>query len=300
MRMQTNIDQKTEWTCKRLLEWTADYLGQAEVDAPRLCAEVLLAQVLGYQRIDLYVRFDQCPDQSHRGTYKDLVRRCAQKEPVAYLTGKASFYSLELDVSPECLIPRPETEQLVVHAIEFLRDRDSSSLPRVLDLCTGSGCIAVALAASGPDADIFASDVSPGALAIAQKNITRHNHGDQITLLESNLFENVETAVDKAFDLIVSNPPYISQTDYEKLDAMVRDYEPKTALWAGTEGLDFIGPLIVQSGDYLNLGGALILEIAYNQAERVEALMQQVGFLTDIQIHKDTFGRQRIIEGRKK
>lgn len=294
--MTSETQQQSEWTCKRLLDWTNDYLTQAEVDSPRLSAEMLLAHVLGCQRIDLYVRFDHCPNDVQRNTFKQLVRRCYDHEPVSYLTGKASFYNLELNVSPAVLIPRPETELLVVAGLDYLK-RCASERPEVLDLCCGSGCIALALASNTKNISVLASDISQEALDITQTNITVHDLGDKVKLLQSDLFAQVPSL--PGFDLIVSNPPYISQAEFARLDAVVRDYEPQAALLAGADGLDYLRPIINQAKEYLKPGGALMLEFAYHQGKEVVALLRECGYLTDVCLQKDHQGHDRLVTAQK-
>ncbi len=167
--MATQVPQKSEWSIKRLLEWTSEHFNNVEVNQPRLCAELLLAHVLQCQRIDLYVKFDTCPEESQLAQFRDLVKRCGAHEPVAYLTGKAHFFSLEFVVNSDCLIPRPETETLVAQAIDFCRHQTHRPTVDVLDLCTGSGCVAIAIAAHVVETEIIAVDNSGAALQIAQK-----------------------------------------------------------------------------------------------------------------------------------
>jgi release factor glutamine methyltransferase len=298
--METEAKTTTSWTIKRLLEWTTEHFTQTRADQPRLCAELLLADVLGCQRIDLYVKFDHCPDEERLGRFREYVKRCAAHEPVGYILGKAHFFSLELEVSPAVLIPRPETEVLVAGAIDYCRHETNRPTVDVLDLCTGSGCIAIALATHVVETEIIALDRSGPALEVARKNIEKHELSGRITLLESDLFDKIDDASKAIFDLIVANPPYISTAEYENLPVNVRDYEPAEALRAGADGLDVHRRIINQAQLYLPDNGAIMLEIAYDQAQEVIALCQDCGYLTDISTVRDNQGHKRVVRARKK
>ena len=297
--MTTETQQKSEWTTKRLLDWTSDYLASGDIDQPRLCAEILLAHVLRCQRIELYVKFDYCPTPVQLTDYRGLVKRCAAHEPVAYLTGKAHFYSLEFEVGPDVLIPRPETEVIVTAAIEFLRHQTHRSTVDVLDLCTGSGCIAVAIGANVVEAEVVAVDKSAAALQIAAKNVERHDLGSRITLVESDLFGGVDSAGKGLFDLIVSNPPYIAEGEHAALPADVRDHEPAEALLAGADGLGYHRRILTDAEPYLADEGALMVEVAYNQAGAVKRLFEQAGYLKNVSSMKDELGHERVVAARR-
>ncbi|MCK5173888.1 MAG: peptide chain release factor N(5)-glutamine methyltransferase, partial [Planctomycetes bacterium] len=212
--------------------------------------------------------------------------------------GKTEFYSMQFKVSPDCLIPRPETELLVERAIDFLRCRKGEQL--VCDLCTGSGCIAAAIAKNQPDVKITATDLCDKALAVAAENIAHHNLTEKITLLCGDLFAPIIEGMDATkFDLIVSNPPYISTAEYETLDANVRDYEPADALLAGTDGLDIYRRIASQVSEHLKPDGALILEIGYAQGPAVKELLEQIGAFANITVEKDFSNNDRIVTARK-
>lgn len=290
--------QASPWTLKRLLDWTSDYLGQADVDQPRLCAEILLAETLQCQRIELYTNFDQCPDPQQLTCYRRWVRRCAQHEPVAYLVGRAHFYSLDFKVTPAVLVPRPETELLVSEAIHFLRQTTRPTVD-VLDLGTGSGCIAVAVATHVVEAEIVAADNSTDALAVAAENVEQHDLQQRVTLCPSDLFAQVEDSGKALFDLIVTNPPYIAAAQFEKLDPNVREYEPKQALLGGDDGLDVIRTILARAEPYLADSGALMMEIAYDQAAAVIELFVRAGYLDNVETVRDQLGHQRVVKARK-
>lgn len=282
------------WTVKRLLDWVTGYLTDKKVDSPRLSAELVLCHVLGKKRIELYTQFDTVVDRPHLDRLHDLVKRAGQHEPVAYLVGKTEFYSLEMAVCADCLIPRPETELLVQRAIEFLRTGPGPH--RVLDLCTGSGCIAVAVAANCKDAHIVGTDICDKALSVASQNVERHKLADRVELLSGDLFDPILPHLDAGpFDLIVSNPPYVTAAEYERLDRNVRDYEPRLALHAGDDGLDVIRRIIQQVDPFLKGDGALMLEIGYQHAPAVTDLLRLTGRFSHIQVDKDFQGHDRVV-----
>jgi release factor glutamine methyltransferase len=283
-----------EWTIKALLEWVDPYLKEKGVDAPRLCAELLICHVLKKERIQLYTEFDHIVPSAQLASLRSLVKRASDNEPVAYLVGKTEFYSLEMEVSPACLIPRPETELLVQHGIEILRER--SGTPRVLDLCTGSGCVAVAIAKNVPEALVAATDVSAKALEVAGRNVARHGLDSRVQLREGNLFAPVDQAQDAGgFDLIVSNPPYVTDAEMSALDPNVREYEPSLALQAGPRGLDILEPLVAQAADFLTGQGVLMLEIGYRQGPDVSALLEAAERFKPARTIPDHQGHDRII-----
>lgn len=298
--MAPQVPQTSEWSIKRLLEWTSEHFTKAEVQQPRFCAELLLAHVLGCQRIDLYVKFETCPDESQLRRYREMVQRCGAHEPAAYLTGKAHFFSLEFAVNSDCLIPRPETETLVAQAIDFCRHQTHRPTVDVLDLGTGSGCVAIAIAANVVETEIIAVDNSHAALEMARKNVEAHALQGRITMVESDLFAEVAKGEKGVFDLIVSNPPYISSGEYAKLDRTIRDYEPKEALQAGADGLDVIRRIVADAENYLADDGGIMIEMAYNQAEPVKALFDEADYLTDVNIIQDDLGHGRVLKAIRK
>ncbi len=271
-----------------------DYLAGKDVDAPRLSAELLLSNVLSLKRIELYTNFDQALDKQHLDRLRDLVKKAGEHEPVAYLVGKTEFYSIEIEVSPDCLIPRPETELLVGRAIEFLRGRKGPQ--SVCDLCTGSACIAVAIAKNFPHAHILATDISDGALKVAARNIEKYQLAEQITLLNGDLFDPVIPHLDAGkFDLIVCNPPYVSEVEYDALDRNVRQYEPALSLRAGPDGLDIYRRIADQAWSMVKDDGAIMLEVGYAQGNAVSSLLDQSGLAADVKIEKDFNDNDRIV-----
>jgi release factor glutamine methyltransferase len=292
-----NLAMQT-WTIQKLLNWTAEYLSNKGIDSPRLSAELLLSHVVGLKRIELYTQFDKAVTKQQLDELHNLTERAGRHEPIAYLTGKTEFYFLELQVSPDCMIPRPETELLVERSIEFLRARGRQQ--SVCDLCTGCGCIAIAIARNCPDANIIATDISDAALAVAAKNIEKYQLKDRIKLLCGDLFEPLVPQLDiEKFDLIVCNPPYVSAPEFEKLDRNIKDYEPKLALFAGADGLDVYRRIIETADSFLKADAALMLEIGYAQGQAVRQLLEKANCFADITIEKDQHNNDRIVTAKK-
>lgn len=286
------------WTVRRLLEWTCGFFNTKGLDSPRLSAELLLAHVLDYPRIKLYTDFERPVGEPQLGQFRDLVKRAVKNEPIGYLTGRAHFFNLEFQVGPGVLIPRPETETLVENVLQFVRHQSGFETPRVLDLCTGSGCIAAAIAANLKNAAVVATDLSPAAVACAKGNFERLKLDERITLLQGDLFDALKGMVDpQPFDLILANPPYIASAIVPTLDENVRDYEPHQALDGGPDGLDPHRRILAQSADRLTAQGRVFLEIAYDQGEL--AITLPAPGLTEPKLLKDLGGRDRVLMLRK-
>jgi release factor glutamine methyltransferase len=282
------------WTIQKLLNWAVEYLTEKGIDSPRLSAELLLSYVIGLKRIDLYTQFDKTVSKEQLDKLHELVKRAAQHEPVAYLVGKTEFYSLELNVTSDCMVPRPETELLVERAIEFLRTRTGKQF--VCDLCTGCGCVAIAIARNCPDESIIATDICDAALSVAAENIEKHQLGGRVKLLCGDLFDPIVPGLDvEKFDLIVCNPPYVSAAEFEKLDKTVKDYEPKLALFAGEDGLDIYRRIFEKADAFLKPDAALMLEIGYSQGQAVKELLEGTAYFSNITIEKDFSDNDRII-----
>jgi release factor glutamine methyltransferase len=240
------------------------------------------------------MHFNQVIEKPTLDKLHQLIKRTAASEPIAYLVGRKEFYSLEIKVNSNCLIPRPETELLVERAIEFLRKRPA---PRyVCDLCTGSGCIATAVAIGVDDIKIIATDICDAALSVAAENVQHHGLTENIHLLCGDLFDPIIEGLDQThFDLIISNPPYISTAEMEDLNKNVKNYEPHKALHAGKEGLDAYKRIIAQANDHLKDDGAIMLEIGYKQAARVTELLENTNAFKEILVEKDPQGNDRIV-----
>lgn len=278
------------WTVSRILDWTTGFLKQHGSDTPRLDAQILLAFVRKCARIQLYTNFDTPLNDAERAEMRDLVKRRSRAEPVAYLVGHREFFGLDFKVTKDVLIPRPDTETLVLEALERAKPLPS---PRILDLCTGSGCVAISLAVNLPAGQFMATDLSPAALAVAEQNAATHKVAERIQFAQGDLFAAIPA--DATFDLIVSNPPYIPEGEIAGLDADVRDHEPLSALRAGADGMQFLNVIIEQAAGHLVTGGWLLLETGIEQAPLSSQALEAQGQFTEIKIVKDLGGRPRVV-----
>jgi release factor glutamine methyltransferase len=283
--------QSEPWTIQRLLQWTTDYFKKCGSSSPRLDAEVLLADACGYQRIDLYAKFNEEPTEEVKSKFRELVRRRAANEPVAYLVGKKEFYSLSFFVSPACLIPRGETEHVVIEALDRIKQNPSKQEFQIADVCTGSGCIAVAVAKHAPTSRIIAIDLSAEALEIASRNVELHAVQDRVHLQQGDLLESLE---DQSLDMVLSNPPYVSDTEFELLDRSVREHEPKLALVAGPTGREIIDRLIEQSAAKLKDNGWLICELSPMIADAIHATLEADKRWARVSLVRDLAGKKRL------
>jgi len=288
------------WTVRRILEWTTSYFTRKGIDSPRLSAELLLAHVLGCPRIRLYTNYEQPLREDQLAAMRALVQRAAEEEPIAYLTGRAHFFNLEFEVNRDVLIPRPDTETLVENVLQLARNAAGFEAPRVLDLCTGSGCIAAAIAHHLRAATVVATDISAPAVALARRNVERLGLADRVTVEQGDLFEPLARLVDaRPFDLIVANPPYIATAQLETLDRSVRDYEPVAALDGGLDGLAIHRRILREAPDRLAPGGRVYVEIAFDQGELATQVAAEYPQFQDVRILKDYSGRDRVLAARK-
>jgi len=278
------------WTILKVLTWTRGYLAEKGVENSRLEAEWLLCEALGLDRVGLYVNFDKPLSDSELSTCRALVARRARREPLQYILGSQDFYGLDFEVFPGVLIPRHDTETLVEEAV-----KRCPAGATILDIGVGSGCIAVALAKSRPDAQIYGVDLSAKALELTQRNADRH--GVTVTLSQGSLFEPF---AGRKFDLIVSNPPYIPTADLAGLQPEVRDYEPREALDGGADGLDYYRRIIPAAADFLVQDGWLLLEIGIGEAPDVSAIFTTTGMFHELFSACDAGGVERVVGGRKK
>jgi len=273
-----------------LLQWTQGYFQQAHVDSPRLAAEMLLAHVLGVERIELYAHFDHEPTDRERNCYRELVRRAADHEPVAYLIGSKEFYSLRFRVTPAVLVPRCETELLVAQAIEHLMGLDRPGF--MWDACTGSGCVAIATAVQLPDLTVLATDISEQAVAVAEENARAHGVSGRVRCRQADLLTRVPDCEDlPAFDVITANPPYVAEGDW--VDPSV-NHEPRSALLGGADGLEVIRPLVAAAPDELAEGGKLIMEFGWGQGDAVRELVVAGRRFAEPIIIRDHQGIERV------
>lgn len=388
----SNVDSGP-WTVSRLLAWTRDYFGRQGVESPRLCAELLLAHAMGCPRIRLYTQYEAVPGPDVLERYREAVKAAAAGTPIAYLTGVKEFFSLEFEVTPDVLIPRPETEILVERTIRLLRDSEAgghaapgaeaaggqvalgaehaagaqvapgagdaaaaeettgaegtagvqapagesarlsgrNTTHRILDLGTGSGCIAVALAKNLPDAALFASDISEAAVNVARRNAARHGVAERIEFRVGDLFApweatregpaeaNVSLQRERGptddtgaarpgsatarpgsalFDVIVSNPPYVATAPGTPVAENVRKYEPHAALFAGPDGLDVIRRIIAEAPRWLAPNGHLLMEMAFDQAHKVCGLLNSSHW-QHVTTYRDAAGYERVVHARR-
>ncbi len=300
------------WTTWRLLDQIRNLLSERGVDSPRVVAEMLLSHVLKCERMRLYMEVDRPASADELAALRALVKRAANHEPVQYLLGEWSFFGRTFAVNPSTLIPRPCTETLVEHAIQWARThRPAQSMPidrpasvidgtqmqtepmRVADIGTGTGCIAVCLAAHLPMAHVLASDVIDDALDLAKANAARHGVLGQIDLRAGDALAALEGA--QPFDVICSNPPYISDAEWADVEANVRDYEPQSALRGGEDGLAMVRPIIEHAWQYLVPGGLLLVEIAESQRDTAIEIASAAGRYESVAVHKDHEGLWRVL-----
>lgn len=277
------------WTVRALLGWTTDYFRSKGIDAARLEAQILLAHALDCPRIELVARSDEIPESRVRTVYRELVKRRVEGWPVAYLTGEREFYLLRFEVSPAVLIPRPDTETLVQEALTRLKGHPA---PTILDLGTGSGCIAVSTAQQHKTCRVTAVDISPDAVEVARRNAAKHGVEGRVNVLTGDLFDPLPAG--SLFDLIVSNPPYVTSTEYASLAPDVRNHEPKGALDGGSDGLAFYRRIGAGSGAVLAEGGAVMVEIGPTQEAAVRRIFAECGFTTRPAV-RDLGQRPRVI-----
>lgn len=280
---------------RTLLEYVqlaAEHLAAKGIPSHRLDAELLLAEILGLDRVRLYVQHDRPLTKDEVDQYRTYIVRRAKREPTAYILGRREFYSLPFEVDPHVLIPRPETEILVEKALDALARRfPRESRVDVADVGTGSGAVAVAVAHHDARAHVLATDIDRDALAVAQRNVTRHGLEARITLKQGDLLDPLQG---RLFHAILSNPPYVPIAEWEQLAADVRDYEPRRALVGGSDGLTYLRRLIEKAMPLLHPNGFLALEIGSSQGEAVARIAAEAGF-RHVQVFPDLAGRDRVL-----
>ena len=354
------------WTTRRLRTWIRDHLAAREVDSPAVCADLLLASALGAERLRLYMEPDRVATEEERSTLRDWVQRASAHEPVQYLVGESWFRGLRIEVDASTMIPRPATETLV--EVGHGRITRTGSKAKILDLCTGTGCIPIALLnsidrphraaarleeaeaavradlarlrsavgmdateASPPSGDdpagaasleseaatledsigsgspdqvsltagaaVIAIELVAGAVELANRNIATHAYSDRIEVRQGSLFDPLRPEERRTFDLIVSNPPYVSDAEFEKCPPNVKDHEPATALRGGRDGLDLVRRIVAEAPTWLAPDGGLAVEIQYDQAERVRDSFVDAGF-AEVRLDRDADGLDRVVSGR--
>jgi release factor glutamine methyltransferase len=292
--MTEGSEQDPVWSVGRVLRFaTEDFQGRG-VESPRLEAELLLGSVLGLDRVGLLIQSARPLTEDELKRYRKSIQRRREGEPVAYILGKREFFGMNFTVDRHVLVPRPETELLVEEALRRTEHRPLYG--RALDLCTGSGCIAISFASMRKTWQTFGADISPEALRVARDNALHLGAVWNLSFHEGDLFEAV--ASDAKFELVVSNPPYIERAALSSLPADVRDFEPTIALDGGPDGLDFYRRLAEQAPAHLVPGGVLALEIGSDQASAVQSLLEQRGFF-DLRVQQDFAGHDRVISGKR-
>jgi len=288
-------------TVLEAIQKSTDFLARKQVESPRLQTELLLAHLLKMPRMKLYLNFDRELSSVETEALREAVRRRGQREPLQHITGSTSFCGHEIMVGRDVLIPRPETELLAELGWTFLQQRAGSAGPNsfsALDLCTGSGCIAIAIAAKCPAAQLVAADVSPAALAIARVNADRNHLSGRIEFREGDGFQALadlpERPPARRFDLIVSNPPYIPSAEIATLDPEVRDFDPGLALDGGTDGLDFYRRLAAGASAHLKPEGRMMLEFGEGQVEAIKKIMEKQNWIVEA-VKEDYSQRARIL-----
>lgn len=291
-------DNPQQWTVLRLLRWAVGYLKTRGVESPRAAAEILLAHVLHLQRVDLYMRHDQPLVPAELSAFKEAIRRRLRREPVAYIVGRKGFRNLEVGVTPEVLIPRPETELLVEQALSLLRERPGDAAARVLEIGIGSGAVLIALATEAPRHRFFGCDLSPAAIAVAHANAWASGVSGRVRLWAADWFGGLRTGC--RFDLIVSNPPYVRSSEIDGLQPEVSQHEPRLALDGGTDGLRSYREILAAAPGYLAPGGSLVLEIGSDQRAAVQRLAAASGGYSDFACRSDYAGHDRVVTLQKK
>lgn len=280
----------SEWTVGKMQRWGVDFLNQKQINDSKLSIDLILCEILNLDRIELYLKFDLPLNVFELNQVKELIKRLVSNEPIQYLFGKTSFYNLEYKVDKSVLIPRPETEELVD---KIVKDNQDKSDLLVLDIGTGSGCIGISLAKYLKNAKVFAIDVSESALETAKHN-ARVN---KIENIEFHILNILEKAPKTKFDIIVSNPPYISKDEFEQLDSNVKDYEPEVALTDYGDGLNFYRRFYELFDKMLNANGVFYVENSFEQGKGlIEAFKKKY----DVEIFKDASNVDRFMKGKIK
>lgn len=300
-------DQSTReqpWTTRRLLAWMNSAFAEKHLDSPRLCAEMLVAHVLGCDRLKLYTDPDRPASPLERQTLRTLVARALKHEPIQYLVGESWFFGLPLHVDRRVLVPRPCTETIVERVLQHARSRPgfggtTGEGTLIADVCTGSGCIAVALAKNLPHCRVVATDLSADALEVAQSNADRHAVRDRIDFRQGNLLDPIRNhpaaGQRGSLSYICSNPPYVLTREFADLPPNVREHEPEMALRGGDDGMQFVAPLINHAAPLLRAGGLLLVEIASASADTTLKLTESTGAFEKCEIIDDLEGKPRTL-----
>lgn len=280
------------WTVRRLLSWTREYLEKRGIESPRLEAEHLIAHVLGIERMDLYLDPERPLTYGELQHFKELLKRRAKGEPLQYITWIQGFWKYTFRVRPGVLIPRAESEVLVKHALKVIKNEVA---PLILDVGVGSGCLILSILADAPQARGIGTDLSAVALDITKENALRLGISERLSLVRGDLLSPFKKGV---FDVIISNPPYVSNEEWATLPREVKNHEPKVALDGGKEGLYYVSKLISRAWEHLKPGGFLLIEIGWEQGEKAKTLCKGRPY-RDITIAKDLSKRDRALMARR-
>lgn len=296
------------WTTRRLLAWMSEAFTAKGLDSPRLMAELLMAHVVGCDRMRLYMEADRPASELERSKLRELVGRALKHEPIQYLVGEASFYGVALKVDRRVLIPRQCTGVIVDEVLRHARAEPgfggkTGEGVLIADVCTGSGALAIALAKNLPMARVVASDVSGDALAVARENAARHGVADRIDFVQGDLIEPLRefgpTRGDGSLHYLVSNPPYIPDFEWDAVEENVKGYEPEIALRGGADGLRFVRPVIEQGWRLVRPGGLMLVEIASVTKDAVAEVMRGTGAFAGVSVVDDLEGMARVAVGRR-
>jgi release factor glutamine methyltransferase len=298
MQNQTRL-RPNEWTIIKLLQWATTYFDTHDIDSPRSTAEILLAHALNTSRIDLYLRYDQPLNSDELGRFKALIKRRINREPVAYILERKEFWSLDLRVTRDVLIPRPETECLVEKSLEVLAVDINRTSKLILELGTGCGAVIIALASENPRHSYWATDISITAIQIACQNAIQNDLMGKIHFITGDWFAPLRSAAG-GFDLIVSNPPYIKSGDLARLQPEIQAHEPLLALDGAADGLSCMRHIIQSAYRFLRPGGALVLEIGYDQKSALKQMIAECGEYEGVSFYQDYSGYDRILQMHKK
>ena len=282
------------WTVSDALTWTVEYFTRKEIENPRRSAEWLLSAATGLSRIELYVHFDRPLTPGERALFRTSIERRAAGEPLQYVTGEVPFRHLVLRVRPGVFIPRPETEVVVDAVLEFL-DAAGIDAPAVVDLCTGSGAIAISLAHERAEVRVHASEIVPETADAARENAERAGVTDRVTVLTGDLFAPLPPELRGTLDVVVSNPPYIPTADLAALPQEVAGFEPRIALDGGADGLDVVRRIAEDAAEWLRPGGVLVMETDTSCAKEAARILSR--WYEEIEVRRDLTGRDRIAMG---
>lgn len=298
MQKQTRL-RPPEWTIIKLVQWATTYFSSHDIDSPRATAEILLAHVLNTRRIDLYLRYDQPLIPAELERFKALIKRRLKREPVAYIVENKEFWSMDLHVTRDVLIPRPETECLVEKALELLAADSKPESKLILELGTGSGAVILALASENPRHSYWATDISVDAIKVARHNARQNHLGGKIHFIAGDWFAPLRSKPG-LFDLIVSNPPYIKSDDLTRLQPEIHAYEPLFALDGAEDGLHCLQHIIQSGYLFLKPRGVIILEIGNDQKGPLKQMIAECGEYEEVNFYQDYSGYDRILQMKKK